>query len=103
MNAALIGDPVPGTCYCPCPGPCVYPDVGVIIKGSPVLYSTGRMVAQVGDIVMFSCGTANIVGPGALTFMSSGIPLSTTGDNVTGGSGCGIVATVAGSSSIFTA
>ena len=92
MIAAGLGDPVMGTCMCPCPGPCVFPATGIIVSGAPSSFFP--MNASIGGLVMFPCGTAQIMGPGAITASSGGIPFSVMGDTVMGGAACVIQGTV---------
>lgn len=80
MLFARIGDSVIGTCVCT---PYPYPDVGVISTGDATHLDTGMAVAGVGNIAVFSCGSA-VITTGTATDLTCGIMVARTGDAVSG-------------------
>lgn len=80
MNLGIVGSIAPGTCVC---APIPYPDVGVVMSGSPMNIEEGSPVARMGDIVMYSCGISVIMS-GSFYEIEGGMAVSTTGSVVTG-------------------
>jgi uncharacterized Zn-binding protein involved in type VI secretion len=80
MNLGIVGSIAPGTCVC---APIPYPDVGVVMSGSPMNMEESYPVARVGDIVMYSCGVSVIMS-GSFYEIEGGMAVSTMGSIVTG-------------------
>lgn len=84
MQLTKMGDLVVGTCLCVPTPPGPFPAVGVVSVALPMTFDSGIPIAGLGNIAIFPCGTATIVGPGSVSFMVGGIVASKTGDSVVG-------------------
>ena len=82
MNLGIVGSIAPGTCVCT---PYPYPDIGIVMSGSPMRMEANMPVAMVGSLVMFSCGVSTIMS-GSLYEFEMNMPVAITGSIV---SGCG--------------
>lgn len=89
MMVSHIGDSVVGMCVCAHPP---YPDVGIIVGGSPMFFDMGPGISRLNDPVIFSCGSSVIVSSSALSF-NIGPGISRNGDSVTG-CGVGVITSV---------
>ena len=82
FNLGIVGSIAPGTCVC---SPIPYPDIGVVMSGSPMRVEEGMPVATVGSLVMYSCGVSVIMSGSFMEF-ENGMPVAMTSSLV---SGCG--------------
>ena len=82
FNLGIVGSIAPGICIC---SKHPYPDIGIVMSGSPFRIEEGLPVATVGSLVMFSCGTS-VVMSGSIFEFENGFPVAMTGSLV---NGCG--------------
>ena len=83
MNLVKSGDIVSGLCLCVPYPPGPYPATGLVVGSVLEFIEGGIPIAANGDMVIFPCGTANIISMNT-NWMIKGLNLSHTGDSVSG-------------------